>query len=110
MHLDGLGREVEPAGDLPVGRAVGGDLGDASLRRRERVPAGALGRTRAPAGEQQLRSRAVAQRGRAADMGGIVRVSEDRARGAAVTGGAPPRAEIGQAAREFEPGVARREM
>ena len=110
VHLDGLGREVEAAGDLPVGSATGGDLRHAPLGGRERVRAGARGRPRSPAREQQLRSRALAQGDGAAGMSGVVRVAEDRASGAALAGGTPAGAELGQAARQLEPRVAGREM
>ena len=109
VHLDGLGREVERMGDLAAGGAARGDLGHAppaAASASAPAPAGGRG-GRPPAAAPLARARTARWRGRHGPC--RARRGGSRARRGAPRG-APARAELGQAARELEPGVAGREV
>ena len=55
MHLHGSRGQVQASRDLAVGCSIRGDLGHASLCRRERARAGACGGPWAPAGQEGSR-------------------------------------------------------
>jgi len=69
VGFDGLLGDEQALGDLPVGLAGRGQVGDAQLARGEGVAAAGGGSAGARAGREQLGERAVLQRAGAALMG-----------------------------------------
>ena len=97
VHLDGLGREVQAAGDLPVAApcaAISATRRSAGVSASAPAPAGGRGRPPASSSSARARSQSAVALAR---VGGVVRVAEDRACGAALAGGASVSAELGQA-------------
>ena len=103
MGLDRPLGDVELLGDLAVGEPVGGEDGDAVLRRRERLDAGERGAARPGAGALQLVAGAAGEQAHAAAVGDLERPAQ-RLAGVVAAVGPPERgAEVDERARVLEP-------
>ena len=110
VNLDRLRSHVELLGDLAVGKAVGGEVGDALLRRRQRADAAERIAAWPRARGAQLGPRSLLQRAGAAHGGELERLVERLACLARLAIEPDRRAQRAQRLRVLEPGRRLREQ